>query len=221
MLKREEITKERIEFLINEAKRFGHFEALTHEERDANRKQFFRGRCLDQGVWVFGYGSLIWNPAFRYSEMKPAHIHGYHRQFCLHLTIGRGSPENPGLMLALDRGGSCRGIAFKITAEDVESETEILWMREMISGAYEPRWTRMRTEDDILDGFTFVVNRSHDRYRGNTSFEDSVSALRRGKGYLGTCRDYLLNTVQYLDKIGIHDRYLYHLNSEVNPANTG
>ncbi len=216
MLKREDITRERIDFLIKEASKLGPFDALSHEEREDNRRQFLKDRKTDDGVWVFGYGSLIWNPAFNFSETVKARLFGFRRRFCLHLTIGRGSPEYPGLMLALDKGGSCNGIAFKIEAKDVESETEILWMREMISGAYQPHWTKMRTEIGLLEGFTFVVNRKHPRYLGNASDEETVKLLQNGSGYLGTCKDYLANTVSDLVELGFRDKYLERLNIKVN-----
>ncbi len=216
MLKREDITRERIESLISEARKFGKFDALTHEERENNRHQFFQGKDLSKGVWVFGYGSLIWNPAFHFLRRKTALVHGFHRRFCLHLTIGRGSPEHPGLMLALDRGGSCKGIAFEIGPDEIESETEILWMREMISGAYQPKWIKMRTEDGTLEGFTFVVNREHKRYRGDTDLRETAQALKRGEGPLGTCQEYLFNTVSDLATIGIKDQYLDHLLDEIS-----
>ena len=94
----------------------------------------------DGPVWLFGYGSLIWNPAFEFAEKRPATVHGLHRRFCLRTFLGRGSKDRPGLVLALDRGGCCRGVAFRIAAERVESELDIVWRREMISDAYRPRW---------------------------------------------------------------------------------
>lgn len=219
MLKREDFSNERIEFLIQQARKHGPFEALTHEERETNRRQFLKCHAPDGDLWVFGYGSLIWNPAIHFEESRKARLYGYHRRFCLHLTIGRGSPENPGLMLALDRGGSCTGIAFRIKAEDVESETRILWMREMISGAYKPVWTSIWLAEKKIKGFTFVVNRQHPRYLGALNGADTVQGLKRGKGYLGSCSEYLGNTVAGLKKIGIRDRYLDSLWSQVSAEN--
>ncbi|MBU3914036.1 gamma-glutamylcyclotransferase, partial [bacterium] len=169
-----------------------------------------------KGLWVFGYGSLIWNPAFRYAEKRPARLFGFHRSFCLYLTIGRGSPEKPGLMLALDRGGSCNGMAFRIATEDIESETKILWMREMISGAYNAHWGNLKADSGVIQGLTFVINRDHSRYNGKYSLDETVKALRRGEGYLGTCREYLENTVQGLNEINIHDKYLNMLCKRLN-----
>ncbi len=111
-------------------------------------------------------------------------------------------------MLALDAGGSCNGIAFRIATEDIESETEILWMREMLSGAYKTHWGNLKTKTEVIQGLTFVMNRSHSRYVGKHSLDKTVEALNRGEGYLGTCREYLENTVQCLSDIDIHDNYL-------------
>lgn len=211
MLKREDICKERIDEIISTARKYGEFEALTHEERHSNRRRFLKNHSPKNDLWIFGYGSLIWNPAFNYAQKKLVRLYGYHRKFCLHLTIGRGSPEKPGLMLALDRGGSCNGVAFRIRATDIESETEILWMREMISGAYKPVWVTLSNDFEKFKGFTFVVNRKHSRYTGNLDIQSTAKAILRGEGYLGSCKDYLFNTVQSLMDGEIYDSYLNRL----------
>ncbi len=211
MLKREEITRERVDRLVAVAQHSGPFQVLTHEEREKNREAFLRRFPVNEELWVFGYGSLIWNPAFHFEEKQKAKIYGFHRKFCLHLTIGRGSPEKPGLMLALDHGGSCKGIAFKIAADKVESETEILWMREMISGAYQPQRLTIYTEKGPVCGFTFTVNQAHERYLGGLDLKATAKAISEGEGQLGSCKDYLFNTVNGLLELGVHDSYLKRL----------
>ena len=211
MLKREEITRERVDRLVAVAQKSGPFQVLTHEERENNRKRFLSRFPKNKDLWVFGYGSLIWNPAFHFEEKQKARIYGFHRKFCLHLTIGRGSPEKPGLMLALDHGGSCNGIAFKIATDKVESETEILWMREMISGAYQPQSLTIHTRLGAVPGFTFVVNRKHERYLGELNHSDTAKAIAEGEGILGSCKDYLFNTINGLMELGIQDSYLKRL----------
>lgn len=218
MLKREEITRERVDRLVAVAQKTGPFQVLTHEERDENRKSFLGRFPPNEDLWVFGYGSLIWNPAFHFEEKQKARIYGFHRKFCLHLTIGRGSPEKPGLMLALDQGGSCNGIAFKIAAGKVESETEILWMREMISGAYQPHSLTIYTEKGPVRGFTFVVNRKHERYLGGLDLKDTARAISVGEGLLGSCKDYLFNTTNGLLELGIQDSYLKRLQKALQDA---
>ncbi|WP_169567881.1 gamma-glutamylcyclotransferase [Sneathiella limimaris] len=217
MLTREELTRERVDMLIEEARKQGRFDALTHEERDESRHNFLQQSPIsEEGLWVFGYGSLLWNPAFHYIESVPARLYGYRRHYCLHLTMGRGSPEKPGIMLALDTGGSCNGRAFLIEPAKIDSETEILWLREMISGAYLPRWVKMKTEDGkSIEGLTFVVNRDHSRYRDHLSDEDLVQRICQGEGHLGSSREYLENTVAHLEEIGVRDQYLHRLLAKV------
>jgi glutathione-specific gamma-glutamylcyclotransferase len=216
MLKREDFTHERIDALVAEIRKHGPFEALSHEERERNRKQFLSSLPEGEDLWVFGYGSLIWNPAFNYVEMKPVRMYGYHRSFCLHLTIGRGSAEHPGLMLALDRGGSSNGMAFRIKAEAIESETRILWMREMISGAYIPHYGPLTAADGVIKGLTFVINRQHDRYMGKLGMDKIADMISNGRGPLGTCREYIENTIDDLQGIGVRDCYLVRILRRMN-----
>lgn len=209
MLVREEFTRERIDELIREAQRHGPFHALTHEEREENRKEFLSHIPSGEGLWVFGYGSLLWNPAFHYSECQPARLYGFRRRFCIRSAIGRGSPEKPGLMLALDRGGSCNGRAFYITQETLESETEILWMREMISGSYNVRFGPIQLPEKTVDGLTFVMNRTSPRYIADMDLEATARLIASGEGHLGTCREYLDNTIEHLEEMDVRDQYLH------------
>ena len=157
-------------------------------------------------VWVFGYGSLIWNPAFHFQRCQVARIYGYHRSFCLLSTMGRGSPNAPGVMLALDRGGSCSGRAFLLRSSEVETEMQILWRREMLSDSYEPVWLRVHGEEGPAYGFTFVVSRTGTRYRPNLTLDEQARLIRNGHGHLGTCAEYLDNTARHLADLGIRDR---------------
>lgn len=210
MLKREDFTPQRIDALVAEARKHGPYDALTHEEREISRSQFLSSN-REPGLWVFGYGSLLWNPAFHFEKSEPTKLYGYHRKFCLSLSLGRGSPQNPGLMLALDRGGSCNGRAFFIPEHDVTSETKILWMREMLSGAYLPQWCQLKTTSGTIRGLTFVINRQHRRYITGLEQEKTIELLATGKGHLGSCREYLENTIQHLDEINVKDNYLHSL----------
>ncbi|MDF2781230.1 MAG: ChaC family protein, partial [Geminicoccaceae bacterium] len=116
---------------------------LSEAELAASRRATLAGVDLSAGAWLFGYGSLIWNPAFHFTLRRTGRIFGWHRRFCLWTHLGRGCPERPGLVLGLERGGSCRGVVFHIAPEVVEEELEIVWRREMISGAYVPRWVEV------------------------------------------------------------------------------
>src|SRR5579864_3025154 len=140
MLRREDFTEERVERFAALAEQLGGYRLLSREARKSSLERCLAAIPRHEDVWVFGYGSLMWNPAIRVTETRSGLIRGYHRCFCLEMLLGRGSPDRPGLMLGLDRGGSCRGLAHRIAAADVESELTILWRREMVSGAYRPRW---------------------------------------------------------------------------------
>jgi cation transport protein ChaC len=166
-------------------------------------------------VWIFGYGSLMWNPAIHFAERQPALLRGWHRQFCLWVHLGRGSPENPGLMLALDRGGACHGVAYRIAREHVRHELELIWQREMLSGAYQPRWVSLRAADGPLRAVTFTVNRRHMRYAGRLDEAAVAAKLASAGGALGRCQDYLFHTAHQLDLIAVHDSYIRRLAASV------
>ncbi len=218
MLNREDFTKERVEMLISEARKHGPFEALTHEEREESRRHFLSNAAIpEEGLWVFGYGSLLWNPAFHFIRSEKARLYGFRRHFCLHLTMGRGSPEKPGVMLALDNGGSSNGKALLIEPSKIESETQILWMREMLSGAYLPRLGSLQLASGRkVKALTFVVNKNHSRYRPHLSDEEVLTRIQQGNGYLGSCRDYFDNTVAHLDEINVRDQYLHRLKQKLD-----
>jgi glutathione-specific gamma-glutamylcyclotransferase len=158
-----------------------------------------------QDLWVFGYGSLIWNPAFHYDEKRPALLRGWHRRFCLKLFMGRGSLQSPGVMLALDEGGSCHGVAFRIAAAKVREELSILWQREMYGGSYHARLLPLETEGGTISAVTFVINHDHPRYIKELSLEQTAALIATGCGDLGTCREYLENTVKHLRELGLSD----------------
>src|ERR671919_396173 len=138
---------------------------LSEEELAASLGGMVEGADLSTGVWVFGYGSLIWNPAFHFTDRVVGTVYGFHRRFCLWTHLGRGCPERPGLVLGLERGGSCRGAVFHIAPEVVEEELAIVWRREMISGAYVPRWVDVHTALGTVPAITFVINQAHERLR--------------------------------------------------------
>ena len=172
------------------------------------------------GPWVFGYGSLMWNPAINVVDSRKAHVRGYHRMFCLTLHVGRGAPEKPGLMLGIDRGGSCTGVAHRIAADEVESELSILWMREMLSGAYEPRWVNADVDGPGNEKrrtrvLTFVINRYHPRYEGALPEDEAARRIALAEGLLGTNRDYLYRTVKHLAELGIEDGPMRGLEAKV------
>jgi len=170
----------------------------------------------DTDLWVFGYGSLMWNPEFLFAERRQAVLHGYHRRFCVYSHRYRGTPERPGLVLGLDRGGSCRGIAFRVEAVQVEPTLDYLWDREMVSGVYSPKMLKVRTSEGIISACTFVADREHRQYCGGLCSNDVVRYICQGFGERGPNLDYLANTVEHLRDLGIVDRGLEGLLHEVS-----
>jgi cation transport protein ChaC len=185
---------------------------LSDEELAASRAAMLAGADLARGTWLFGYGSLIWNPAFHFTDRLIGTVYSYHRRFCLWTHLGRGCPE---LVLGLERGGSCRGVAFHIAPDAVEEELAIVWRREMLSGAYVPRWVKVHTALGTVPAITFVINHAHDRYARFLPDDRVAEVIARAEGFLGPCADYLINTVDHLAGLGIHDRPLEQLRARV------
>jgi cation transport protein ChaC len=184
---------------------------LTEEERRESLLSMFSDRKINQDVWIFGYGSLIWNPAIHFERKDIMTIYGFHRKFCLKTYLGRGNKEAPGLVLGLDHGGSCRGIAFKIPAKIAAHELEIIWRREMLSGSYIPRWLNGKINGISVKALGFVVNKQEDRYVGDLTDVETATLISKANGFLGTCADYLINTSEHLEDLGIPDKKLSHL----------
>lgn len=188
---------------------------LSESELNASRKAALASINASEDLWLFSYGSLMWNPAFHYSERCIGYVHGYHRRFCLWTNLGRGSPDSPGLLLGLERGGSCKGILYRIPAAAVEEETAIVWAREMITGAYIPTWIQVRTSHHQETALTFAMNRNCKRYTGRLTNSQIVKTIATAEGSIGTCADYLLNTLTHLDELGIPDRILSNIGKQV------
>jgi cation transport protein ChaC len=190
----------------------GHGHLLLSDEHLAQSlAAVLSARPPRQPVWVFGYGSLIWSPTFHFAERAIARARGYHRGFYLWSKINRGTPERPGLVLGLDRGGSCGGVAFRVEESVLEEELRLLWRREMLLGTYLPRWVSVEIERRPARAIAFVVNRGMPNYSGRLSDERIVSVALRAQGYYGSCADYLLNTAASLEAHGIADRRLSRL----------
>jgi cation transport protein ChaC len=174
--------------------------------------------CLraQNDIWVFGYGSLMWNPGFRHCAAEPALLQGWHRSFCVYSHRYRGTPEKPGLVLGLDRGGSCRGMAFRIARPDIEEAMHYLWEREMTSGVYQCRTLHATLDDGSkLAARAFVVDRSHRNYAGRLSTDETARLILQGIGAKGHCREYLENTVRQLHALGLVDGPLHRLELRV------
>jgi glutathione-specific gamma-glutamylcyclotransferase len=162
-------------------------------------------------VWIFAYGSLMWRPGFAYNEAAPARLHGYHRSLCIYSIVHRGTPERPGLVLGLDRGGSCRGWAFRV---DAEREPEVLAYvdgRELVTDVYRRKRLPVTVAGRRVPAWSYVVRRAHAQYAGRLAPERLLDLVRHGAGRSGDCRDYLLSTVRHLEGMGIVDGPLHTL----------
>ena len=187
----------------------------TDAEMAETLEAILRGHDPASDLHVFGYGSLMWNPAMDASHASVANVRGWHRSFCLRSLIGRGSPQNPGAMLGLDRGGACRGLLFRIDAAKVPAELQLLWRREMFPGAYEARWIPASTEAGAFRALAFVVNRKHERYIGRHPAPDVAHLIRTGRGTLGSSRAYFDSTLRMLETLGIRDAGMERLRAAV------
>jgi cation transport protein ChaC len=191
---------------------------LTEGERAASLAGLLARRPdRGQGAWVFAYGSLIWNPAIHTTEQRFARVHGWHRSFCLSTLAGRGSPDLPGLVLGLDRGGACAGAAFLIAEGKLEEELRILWRREMLSGSYKPRWVVMRDQTGVPFGhaIAFTIRREGHWYAGGLGEDEVIRRLALARGALGSSADYLFQTRDGLRSLGIEDRRIERLAAQV------
>jgi cation transport protein ChaC len=205
---------------------------LSAEERAASLAATLRSRpaqgapsqgTAGQGVWLFAYGSLIWNPAIAFAERRFARINGWHRAFCLSTIAGRGTPDQPGLVLGLDRGGACTGAAFRVAEPDIETELSLLWQREMLSGSYAPRWVPVRDEAGapFARAIAFTIRRDGPYYTARLPRDELVRRLSTAAGALGSSADYLLQTRDGLRAMGIRDRWVEGLAREVAAAGKG
>ena len=156
-------------------------------------------------VWIFGYASLIWRPAFHADEERAAVVHGWHRALRMHSRINRGTPEQPGLVFALMAGGSCRGFVYRISREHAAQELQRLWLREMPSGVYDPKWLACRTPHGPVHALGFTLHRQSPNHTGRIDDERLLRILRVARGRYGTTLDYLVETGRALRAHGIVD----------------
>jgi glutathione-specific gamma-glutamylcyclotransferase len=159
--------------------------------------------------WVFGYGSLMWRPGFDHVGAQRARLFGYRRALCIVSQVHRGTPERSGLVLGLDRGGSCVGMAFQVEVANQAAVTAYLRERELVTNAYFERVLPVRLGDgrSVL-GLTYVVDRQHHQYSGSLSEEEAAVRVRGAVGQSGTNIDYVLNTVSHCKALGIRDHWL-------------
>jgi cation transport protein ChaC len=172
-------------------------------------------RAGTEPVWVFAYGSLMWNPEIEFAEARPGFLYGYHRSFCLYSRDYRGTPERPGLVLGLDRGGSCRGIAYRLPPDRVGETLDRIWAREMTGEVYRMRRVAVRTPNGAVAAHACVVSRASPDYAGRLSLDDAAKVLATAVGGRGSGREYLANTVRHLEELGIRDGSLHRIAARV------
>ena len=179
-------------------------------------------------LWVFGYGSLMWRPGFEYLDSTPAKLTGLHRALCVYSFVHRGTPEKPGLVLGLDRGGACKGVAFRVAGKHRDVTVRYLRDREQVTSVY----LETHRLVDLLDGsgkrvraLMYCVDRGHVQYAGKLSLEQQLHLVRSAHGRSGANPDYVASTVEALEALGIRDRDLHYLAQSLkgshDPATTG
>jgi glutathione-specific gamma-glutamylcyclotransferase len=167
-------------------------------------------------VWVFGYGSLMWNPGFRFRVRAPALVRGWHRAFCVYSHVWRGTPEKPGLVLGLDRGGSCRGIAYAVDAKDEAAVLAYLDERERVTNVYaRKRLSVALGAGKTVPAWSYIAVRDHAQYAGKLTLEHAAALIVHGMGKGGSNPEYLENTIAHLDSLGIPEGPLHALRERV------
>ena len=189
---------------------------LTDEEYEITVRDVL-AQAPPGDVWLFGYGSLLWKPAFEFVESRMATVRGWHRSFCIRVARFRGTRDLPGLMMALDRGGQCRGMVFRVPADRAEATLHALFRRELVVNppGTPPRWLTAWAEGGPIRALGFVVDRRSPFYSGGLAPEDVANVVSRAAGHWGSCAEYLHNTVSHLEALGIHDRNLWRLQALV------
>jgi glutathione-specific gamma-glutamylcyclotransferase len=165
-----------------------------------------------EDLWVFGYGSLMWRPGFEFVERVPARLIGLHRALCVYSFVHRGTPERPGLVLGLDRGGMCRGIAFRVTAAERAATVAYLRSREQVTTVYLETVRRIELEEAAkrqVSALCFIVDRSHAQYAGRLTLDECLHHVRQGHGSSGANRDYVVETVRALETLGYRETDLH------------
>jgi cation transport protein ChaC len=163
-------------------------------------------------LWVFGYGSLMWRPGFDALERVPAKLIGMHRALCVYSFVHRGTPEKPGLVMGLDRGGMCRGVAYRVAAAKREETIVYLREREQVTSVYLETIRRIELEDETrrqVRALCYAVDRGHVQYAGRLSVDESVHYVRQGHGRSGNNRDYVIETVRALEALGYRETELH------------
>lgn len=166
---------------------------------------------LQPDLWVFGYGSLMWRPGFPFAESAPALLKGAHRALCVYSIVHRGTHVEPGLVLGLDRGGACKGVAFRVTVGAEDETLAYLRDREQVTDVYVEAVRPVRLLDGsgrVLKALTYLVDRSHSQYAGDLPLDAQIRIVKSGKGQAGGNVEYVMKTLKHLEEAGVHDPLL-------------
>ena len=164
-----------------------------------------------EDLWIFAYGSLMWRPDFPFLERRPGRLMGAHRALCVFSHVHRGTPEKPGLVLGLDRGGACRGVAFRVAEKNGAATIAYLREREQVTYVYVEAVRPIRLLDGsgrVLKALTYLVDRNHAQYAGDLSLEEQLRMVRGGKGQAGGNVEYVMKTLRHLEETGVQDPLL-------------
>lgn len=216
-MNRDDIKNGYIQKIAKEAETKGLIKLTSAEVREQSwRSMLASNPNSDGSVWVFAYGSLLWNPAFHFEKKIKATLHGFHRDFNLRTYVGRGCESQPGLVLGLEQGGECVGQVLKVQRDSIEEELDVLWSREMVSSAYSPGWYEVKTKlEQPVHAIVFVMDKNYQHYAGHLTFDERCHDLAKGQGALGCASDYLFETVRALEVAGISDALLEKYAAEV------
>lgn len=190
------------------------FVSMNEEDYDRVTDEVLRRHPPGEDLWIFAYGSLMWRPACEIDGQEMGRLNGWHRKFCIRIARYRGTPENPGLMMALDRGGSCRAVVQRLSAKTARERLGQLMRREMSSKLHptnRPRWVSVDAGSHRRRAVVFAVEQSSPYYSGDLSADQVAGVLASAVGHWGSGAEYLMNTVQQLENLGIHDRNLWRL----------
>ena len=180
---------------------------LGDDELLSIRRKLIPDEGTNRSIYIFAYGSLLWNPTFKYELQIAAKIYGYHRSFCMKTRLGRGSVKNPGLMLGLDYGGSCHGSVYKLHKKNEVREIDLLFKREMVTGTYIPKLLKAELlSKKKVDCLTFVINRENENYIPDLSLEEISKIISKAHGFFGSCEEYLNYTITSLSELKIKDK---------------
>jgi len=180
---------------------------------------------MSEPLWIFGYGSLMWRPGFEFEERCEAVMHGVHRRLCIYSHVHRGTPDKPGMVLGLDRGGRCRGIGYRVSSDRREDTIAYLREREQVTLVYKEKWRPMLVQrhegPERVHALVYVVDQTHSQYAGKRSAEELLPFVLQGQGKGGPCIEYIASTLDHIREQGMSDHHLEKVLALAQAARSG